>query len=237
MSEDQDQEGARAREKVRKVWRDVLISFAAAGIFGAILLSYILKNVSIPVAPLLISQSDAMQRGPDELEISQRVASEFVAALRVGKMDEAYAQMARPYREGTSLETFGAAWRTSLLLANPQGVKLSRAHSEALQRPDGGGFIRGATFTARGMLVVAAGAVEVSFTFLREADDAHVLAVFVGGIPIVQGIGPQAGSGPTSSAVPTKIDSAKSVIPKRPRSVSRTSRASATRAPVGPEQR
>ena len=59
-----------------------------------------------------------------------------------------------------------------------------------MQTPDGK-FIAGATFTATGMLMAAAGALEVSFTFLREADDARVLAVFVGGVPVVQGLGPR----------------------------------------------
>jgi hypothetical protein len=231
--EEADRERDEARKKVRKVWRDVLLSFAAAGIFGAFLVSYILKGTRIPDGPLLISQSDAALRGPDQIEIGQRVAGAFVAALRVGKLDEAYAQMARPYREGTSLETFRAAWKTSPLLANPQAVKLTHAHSEALQLP-GGGFIRGATFTASGMLVAAAGALEVSFTFLREADDAHILAVFIGGIPVVQGIGPQGGANPSSSAVPTRTGSGKSVIPKHRRTASRTSRASATRSEVVP---
>jgi hypothetical protein len=234
--QESDQERDRQRAKVRKVLRDVLISFVAAGIFGAFLVSYILKSARIDPGSGLIPLSDARPRGPDQLEVGQRVASAFVAALRVGNLDEAYAQMARPYREGTSLETFRAAWKTSPLLANPQGVKLTHAHSAALQLPDAGVLIRGATFDASGMLVAAAGALEVSFTFLREADDAHVLAVFIGGIPIVQGIGPQGGGGPspTSSAVPTKTGSGKSVIPKRSRTASRTSRASATRSAVDP---
>ena len=42
------------------------------------------------------------------------------------------------------------------------------------------------------MMVAAAGALDVSFTFLHEGDDAHVFAVFVGGVPVVQGVGPSA---------------------------------------------
>jgi hypothetical protein len=177
------------RPKSAGVWRSVLLSFAAAGLFATLLTSYLLKTTKLPDAPLLVATSDAVARKPDTLEIAQRVASAFVVALRAGDTAGAYAQMAQPYRESASLASFRNAWRTPLL-ASPRVVKLTRASEGAVQID--GAYVRGATFTARGMLVAAAGALDTSFTFLREADDTHVLAVFVGGVPIVQGLGPSA---------------------------------------------
>lgn len=175
------------RPHAASVWRTVLLSFAAAGLFATLLTSYLLKTTKHPAAPLLVTPSDAAAREPDTLEIAQRVASVFVAALGVGDLAGAYAQMARPYRESSSFASFRDAWQTPLL-ASPRAVKIARA-SEGAVRIDGA-YVRGATFTARGMLVTAAGALDTSFTFLREPDDTRVLAVFVGGIPIVQGLGP-----------------------------------------------
>ena len=186
-----------------------------------------------PEPPKLTMVTDAGPRGPDTLELAQRVASAFVAALRVDDFEGAYGQMARPYRESASVEAFRAAWKGTPLLASPQGVKLSRAHSEALQLPDGG-FVAGATFTARGLMVVAAGALETSFTFLRAGDDAHVLAVFVGGIPVVQGLGPPGAREAQSRDAPTKMGSGERVTPKRAATPARTSRAKATSSAVEP---
>jgi hypothetical protein len=173
------------------VGRDLALSLLGAGIFGALLVSYILKSVptiSSTGNGLIAADDASAPRGPDTLELAQRVAEPFVEALRVGDYDGAYAQMARPYREAATAAAFRAAWKTPLL-AGPRGVKLSRARSEALQTPDGK-FVAGATFTASGMITAAAGALEISFTFLREAEGPHVIAVFVGGVPIVQGLGP-----------------------------------------------
>jgi hypothetical protein len=185
-----DEGAAQPSTKRSTVGRDVVLSLLGAGIFGALLLSYIFKSVpAVPSGNGLIATDDASApRGPDTLEIAQRVAGPFVEALRVGDFDGAYAQMARPYREAATAATFRAAWKTPLL-ASPRAVKLTNARSEALQTPDGK-FVAGATFTAGGMMTAAAGALGISFTFLREADGAHVIAVFIGGVPIVQGLGP-----------------------------------------------
>ena len=171
--------------KKSTVGRQIAVSFVAAGIFAAVLISYLLKATAIPEPPRLVETSDAA-RGPDDLELAQRVAGAFVAALAAGDVDGAYAQMARPYRDGATVADFRAAWRAPLL-AGMRAVKLGRAQSRATQAP-GGGFVGSATFTARGVLTAAAGALDASFTFLRDGTDAHVLAVFVGGVPIVQGI-------------------------------------------------
>jgi hypothetical protein len=182
-------ETGEAPGKRSTVGRQIAISLVLAGVFAAVLVSYLLKAVQIPAAPLLVETSDAA-RGPDDLQLAQRVADAFVASLAAGDLDGAHAQMAQPYREGNPPAAFRAAWQAPLL-AGPRAVRLSRAHSEATPAPDGG-FIGSATFTARGVLTAKAGALEVSFTFLRDGADAHVLAVIVGGVPVVQGISAQA---------------------------------------------
>jgi len=173
-------------------WRAILISFAAAGAFAVIMTSYLQKATKISDPPLLVPASDAAPRpGADTLALAQRVAGAFVEALRVGDAAGAYAQMARPYRESATLEQFRAAWRTPLL-ASPRKVSLTATTERATPVDDQ--LVKSVTFTARGVLVAAAGALDASFTFLREGADARVLAVFVGGVPIVQGLGPSAPS-------------------------------------------
>jgi hypothetical protein len=184
---DEPGDGAEAPKAKAGPWRSVLISFAAAGVFAAILVSYLIRSTKIPDPPRLVETSEAQRPGADTLAVAQRVASAFVEALRAGDTAGAYAQMARPYRESATLATFRAAWRTPLL-ASPRSISLSRAFESAT--PIDGKLTRAASFTARGLLVCAAGALETTFTFLREGDDARVLAVFVGGVPIVQGLGP-----------------------------------------------
>jgi hypothetical protein len=178
-----------AAEKKPGPLRNILLSLAAAGIVGALLVSYLVKSIKLPEGPVLVATSDDGGPGADTLAIAQRVAGAFVEALRVGDTAGAYAQMARPYREGASLAKFREAWRTPLL-ASPHAVRLSRSYESAV--PVDGKLVKGVTFTARGMLIAAAGALDTTFTFLHEGDEAHVLAVFVGGVPIVQGLGPSA---------------------------------------------
>jgi hypothetical protein len=170
-------------------WRSIALTFAFAGVFAALLLAYLLPSMKAPVGPVLVETSDAARSGPDTLEIAQRAAGAFVEALHVGDVEGAYAQMARPYRESATLASFRAAWKTPLLAA-PRAVMLSRSFDSST--PINGRLVRAATFSARGMLVAAAGALDTTFTFLREGGDARVLAVFVGGVPVVQGLGPSA---------------------------------------------
>jgi hypothetical protein len=162
-------------------WRAILISFACAGILAALLVSHLLEATKIADAPRLVGGEEAPLPAGDTLALAQRVADSFVEALHAGDAAGAYSQMARPYREGATLETFRAAWRTPLL-AGAHAFSLSRATETAMPK--------GVTFTARGMLHTDAGALQTTLTFLREGDDAHVLAVFVGGVPVVQGLGP-----------------------------------------------
>jgi hypothetical protein len=138
--------------------------------------------------PIKLTETSNVARGPDDLALAQRAASAFVAALAAGNYDAAYAQMARPYREAATASAFRASWTGAPLLASPRSVKLGRAHSESTPGADGG-FVMSAIFTASGVLTTAAGALTASFTFLREGREARVLAVFVGGVPVVQGIG------------------------------------------------
>jgi hypothetical protein len=170
-----------------KVGRDILLALVAAGVFAAVLVSYLVKETRIPEGPALVAAPDGAPRGPDTLALAQRAASSFVGALGAGDLDGAYAQMAGAYREAATPAAFRAAWKAAPLLASPRRVSLSSTRETSMQLPDGG-FVRGATFTARGMVQVAAGALEVTFTFLREDGEARVLAVSVGGVPVIQGI-------------------------------------------------
>jgi hypothetical protein len=164
-----------------------MISLAAAGVFAAVLSFYLVRATKIPDAPALVATSDGATPGADTLALAQRAATAFVDALRAGDVAGAYAQMAQPYRASATLATFAAAWKTPLL-AGLRSVALSRTRERAT--PIDGNLVKGATFTAHGVLVAAAGALDVTFTFLRERGEARVLAVFVGGVPIVQGLGP-----------------------------------------------
>jgi hypothetical protein len=181
-------EGQAERKKKSTVGRQLVVAFIVAGIFTTLLVRYLLDATKPPEPPKLTSTSGAA-KGPDDLEIAQRAAAAFVGALAAGNYDAAYAQMAKPYRDAATAAAFRAAWTGAPLLASPRAVKLGRAHSEAMPGPDGG-FVASAIFTARGALTTAAGALEASFTFLRDGREARVLAVFVGGVPVVQGIGP-----------------------------------------------
>lgn len=185
---DEPGDGAEAPRRKASPWPSILVSLAAAVVFAVLLTSYIRRSVTIPQPSLLVATSDAAP-GPDTLAIAQKVASAFVEALRVGDTAGAYGQMARPYRESAAIATFRAAWRTPLL-ASPRAVSLSRSFESAV--PVDGKLVKGATFTARGMLIAAAGPLDTTFTFLREGGEPRVLAVFVGGVPIVQGLGPSA---------------------------------------------
>jgi hypothetical protein len=157
-------------------------------VFAVLLGSYIMKSAKID-PPVLLAPSEPAAPSNDTLAQAQRVGSAFVAALRAGDTGGAYAQMARPYRESATLAQFQTAWKTPLL-ASPRAVTFSRTTDRAV--PIDGQLTKAATFTATGALVAAAGALDTTFTFLREADDARVLAVFVGGVPVVQGLGPSA---------------------------------------------
>ena len=183
-----DGDAAEAPKRNRGPWPAILISFAAAAVFGVILASYIMKSAKID-PPVLLAPSEPAGPSLDTLEQAKRVAGGFVEALHGGDTVGAYAQMARPYRESASLAQFQAAWKTPLL-ASPRAVSFTRTTDRAVQID--GQLTRAATFTATGALVTAAGALDTTFTFLREGDDARVLAVFVGGVPIVQGLGPSA---------------------------------------------
>jgi hypothetical protein len=200
-----DEPGAEAEAPRPKAgpWRAILITFVCASAFGIGLFSYLRKATQITDAPLLVAtpDADAPRPGADTLALAQRVAAAFVEALHVGDTAGAYAQMARPYRESATLDTFRAAWRTPLL-ASPRAVRLTRTSERAV--PIDGKLVKAATFSATGAILYGAGALETTFTFLREGDDARVLAVFVGGVPIVQGLGPSPsqGLGPSLPSAP-----------------------------------
>jgi hypothetical protein len=171
-------------------WRTILVSFAAAGVFAALLASYLVKATKITDAPSLVATSDPPRPGADTLEQAQRVGRAFVEALHAGDTAGAYAQMAQPYRETATLAAFQAPWGNAGFLRGIRSVTFSRTSDRAVQID--GRLVKAATFTATGSLLCAMGPLETTFTFLREGDDAHVLAVFVNGVPVVQGIVPSA---------------------------------------------
>src|SRR5204862_2577499 len=127
-------ERAESRKRSAAI-RQIAMSLAAAAIFGTVLVSYLLHATKMPEPIHLVETSDAA-RGPDDLQLAQRVASAFVASLAAEDFDGAYAQMAQPYRESAPPADFGAAWKAPLL-RGPRAVKLGRANSEAMQTPDG----------------------------------------------------------------------------------------------------
>jgi hypothetical protein len=180
-------DGSEAPKPKPGPWRAILISFAAAAAFAVALGSYIMKSAKID-PPVLVATPDSPRPGDDTLAQAQRVGNAFVAALHEGDAAGAYAQMARPYRESASLEAFRAVWGNSPMLKGFRSVTFTRASEHAV--PIDGRLTKTATFTASGTLVCALGPLDTTFTFLREGEDAHVLAIFVNGVPVVQGIAP-----------------------------------------------
>jgi hypothetical protein len=170
-------------------WPTILISFAGAAVFAVLLGSYIMKSAKVD-APVLVAPSETATTGADTLAQAQRVGSAFVAALGAGDPAGAYAQMARPYRESATLAAFQAAWGNTQFLKTIRSVTFSRASDRAVQVD--GRLVKAATFTATGSIVCATGPFETTFTFLREGDEANVIAVFVNGVAVVQGIAPPA---------------------------------------------
>jgi hypothetical protein len=176
-----DADSSDAPKRTPGPWRAILISLAAACVFGVLLGSYIMRSAKID-PPVLVAPSEPAAPGEDTLAQAQRIGGAFIEALRAGDTAGAYAQMARPYREGASLEAFRAAWRTPLL-ASPRAIRLTRTTDRAVQID--GRLTRTATFTATGALVAAAGALDTTVTFLREGDEVHVLAISVAGLPVL----------------------------------------------------
>jgi len=173
----------------RKVGREIAISLAAGGVFALGLILYLVRSIQMPQPPVLIENTDAGGAGDvaDDLTVAGDVAGAFVEHLGAARFADAYALMADSYRARHSEEAFHAAWTASPLLASPRAVRLTSTRSTMARLPDAG-FVRAAMFTARGALVAAAGSLEVTFTFLRGADEPRILAVTVGGVPIVEGL-------------------------------------------------
>ena len=139
---------------------------------------------------MLVAPSETAPPGADTLAEAQRVGSGFVEALHAGDTAGAYAQMAQPYRETATLAAFQAPWGNTSFLKGIRSVTFSRTTDRAVQVD--GRLVKAATFTATGSLLCATGPLETTFTFLREGDEANVIAVFVNGVAVVQGIAPPA---------------------------------------------
>jgi hypothetical protein len=191
VSDGEPGQGSEAAAERRPVdaKRSVIVSLIAAAVFAALLGTYIVRSVELPVGPVLVPGDAGERPHTDTLALAQRVAGTFVDALRAGDLAGAYAQMAAPYRASATLKAFRGVWNMQLL-AGPRAAKLSRAAETAV--PIDGKLVAGRTFSASGALVTAAGPLDATFTFLREDDDAHILSVVVAGVPILQGFGPSA---------------------------------------------
>jgi hypothetical protein len=178
----------------KKVWRDVAITLVLATVFGVVLVYYITKDMPniAELGPRLVpgagtGASTGYEEAQKILSRAEAVADPFVEHLAAGRLDDAYGMMARPYRDTTSLARFKRVWTTSPLLAGVKSVRLVGTRSGSVmtaagvQRPV-------ATTTARGQLVVRAGVLDVSFTFIAEEDQTRILAMFIVGVPVLQGV-------------------------------------------------
>jgi hypothetical protein len=169
----------------RNAGREIAISLLVAAVGGALVLIYLLRSTTMPVASVLIAH-DGGSPTMSDLGDGARIASAFVEHLGAERFEEAYALMSSGYRARASVADFRRAW-SSPLLAAPKRVRLSSSRAEALRLPDGG-FARPIMFTGRGVMTAAAGTFDIQFTFLREQEQVHVLAVLIGGIMVVQGV-------------------------------------------------
>jgi hypothetical protein len=171
----------------RNVGRQIAIVIAFATLFAVVLGTYLVRATRVPPGPVLVGESDGAARAPDDLDVANTVGGALVDHVRAGRFEAAYALMAAPYRERADVGAFRRAWTSSPLLRGLRGVRLTSARAESVRMPDGR-LAAPATFTARGALVVAAGALEASFTFLREAGETRVLVLSVGGVPLLNGV-------------------------------------------------
>jgi hypothetical protein len=176
--------------------REIAIALAFAGLFAAVLVTYILK--SRPArdqrgADLVVADGGG-PAGPSNLDVAERIANTFVGHIGAGRMPAAYAMMARSYRATTPLAAFAQIWTSSPLLSQVSGVRIastnvgSVASSPAQSAPASGPPRAVATSSARGQLVAGAGILDAAFTFVDEEGERRILALFVGGVPVLQGV-------------------------------------------------
>ena len=115
-----------------------------------------------------------------DLQRAGVVVAPFIEDVAAGRFADAYARLAEPYRAAVSLAAFTRSCQASPILAGARDVRLTRLRTQM-----GGGA---ATLEASGMLESQAGAVPVSFVFLRDGGSPRILAVSLAGVPVLQGV-------------------------------------------------
>jgi hypothetical protein len=105
------------------------------------------------------------------------VASTFVEHLSSSSYDEAYALMAAPYQQTTSLASFRASCAASPFLAGARSVSLSKTREEFAPGQTSG------SLNATGVLSTSAGTVDVTFWFIADEARVAVLSLSIAGAP------------------------------------------------------
>jgi hypothetical protein len=172
----------------RRPGREIAISLACAAVFGTAFAVYLMRSMPSrdQLGAHLVADAGTSET-TGELADAQAVVGAFVGHVGARRIPAAYAMMARAYRQITSLETFDRTWASSPLLAGTSGVRLISTTRENVLTPSG---LRraAATSTAHGHLFARAGALDARFTFIEEDGERRILALFVGGVPVLQGV-------------------------------------------------
>jgi hypothetical protein len=169
--------------------RWVVLAFVAAVLFAVGMVMFIQSKVQSAQAQAAVEartaearMDSADQQITGDLTRAAIVAAPFAEDLGAGRFGQAYARLATPYRAAVSLAAFTRSCQASPFLAGARDVRLRR-----LRMQTGGGD---ATLEADGILNSTAGAVPVSFVFLREDGQPRILAVSLAGVPVLQGVAP-----------------------------------------------
>jgi hypothetical protein len=172
--------------KSKNVTRDILLSLAAAAVFGAGFAAYLLH--SMPTRDELktsyIEPKNAAPAGPDDLEVARAVMTKFTQALATKRFDDAYALMAEPYRQIASLDAFRASCAASPFLAQAE-----RATLFSTRRMLPGGAVHG-PYTVQGTGVISghAGSINAKVTLLVSGSDTRILVLTLAGVPVLNGV-------------------------------------------------
>ena len=177
------------KPKGRRVGREIALSLGFAAVFGTLLGIYLLRSMPSreELGAHLIADAAAAPAGPSNLDVAERIANAFVGHVGAGRMPAAYAMMARSYRQTTSLATFARVWTSSPLLAQVSSVRIASANVGSVMTAAGERRAV-ATSSARGQLVAGASILDAAFTFIDEEGERRILALFVGGVAVLQGV-------------------------------------------------
>ena len=169
-------------DRQQNVGRQFAVIFVVAGVLGAGFVAYMLWTTA-PLREAARAAATAgpvtapFATGPSRGDEARRVAATFVQRLSASAYDEAYAQMAAPYRQTTSLESFRASCLASPFLAGARSVSLSKTREEFAPGEKSG------SLSATGVLSTTAGNVDVTFWFITDAANTAVLGMSIAGVP------------------------------------------------------